>query len=72
MMDLSGAHWFKSSHSGGGNDCVEVAYLKQGFIGVRDSKNPGGPSLIFTPGDWDVFISEMQDSEVPPGLWTPS
>ncbi|MEU6558099.1 DUF397 domain-containing protein [Nocardia nova] len=62
MMDLSDAEWFKSSHSGGGNDCVEVAHLERGFVGVRDSKNPGGPSLIFTPDEWEIFIAETQDS----------
>ncbi|MEU5763691.1 MULTISPECIES: DUF397 domain-containing protein [Nocardia] len=53
--DLSGARWFKSSHSQGGADCVEVAHLAGGTVGVRDSKNPTGPALIFTPGAWDTF-----------------
>lgn len=37
-MDLSGARWFKSSRSGGNDDCVEVAHLDGGMVGVRDSK----------------------------------
>ena len=54
-MDLSGAEWFKSSRSTSGGDCVEVAHLECGMVGVRDSKNPTGPALVFTPGEWDAF-----------------
>ncbi|MCU1643988.1 MAG: hypothetical protein JWN03_4263 [Nocardia sp.] len=54
--DLPGAHWFKSSHSESGGQCVEVAWLDDGTIGVRDSKNPTGPALTFTPGDWNAFL----------------
>lgn len=33
--------WIKSSHSGGGNEnCIELSGDR-----VRDSKNPGGPTL---------------------------
>ncbi|MGI5218499.1 DUF397 domain-containing protein [Nocardia sp. CA-290969] len=57
-FDLSGVRWFKSSHSGGGNDCVEVAHLGGGMVGVRDSKNPSGPALVFAPAQWDAFLTE--------------
>ncbi len=55
-VDLSGAKWFKSSRSQGGKECVEVAFLDHGMVGVRDSKNPSGPALIFTPGEWNAFV----------------
>ncbi|WP_330228756.1 DUF397 domain-containing protein [Nocardia sp. NBC_00508] len=55
--DLSGATWFKSSHSATQSDCVEVAFLDGGSVGVRDSKNPTGPALVFTPGEWDAFTT---------------
>jgi hypothetical protein len=51
------AQWFKSSRSGPANDCVEVAWLEGGHVGVRDSKNPTGPALIFTPAEWDTFTA---------------
>jgi hypothetical protein len=54
-IDLSGAVWFKSSRSASGNDCVEVAHLGKGTVGVRDSKNPTGPALVFGPGEWEAF-----------------
>ncbi|MFE3254196.1 DUF397 domain-containing protein [Nocardia sp. NPDC059091] len=56
-IDLSAALWFKSSHSGSQSDCVEVAHLDGGMVGVRDSKNPTGPALVFGPGEWDAFTS---------------
>ncbi|MGI5258093.1 DUF397 domain-containing protein [Streptomyces angustmyceticus] len=49
--------WFKSSHSSeqGGN-CVEVA-AHPATIHVRDSKDPQGPHLDFSPGAWASFTS---------------
>lgn len=61
--ELSGAEWFKSSHSGGGNDCVEIAHLDGGGVGVRDSKDPAGPSLIFTASEWDAFVGGVKEGE---------
>ncbi|WP_282784101.1 MULTISPECIES: DUF397 domain-containing protein [unclassified Nocardia] len=60
-MDLAGAHWFKSSRSGAGKECVEVAFLSGGRVGVRDSKNPDGPALIFAGGDWSSFTTEITE-----------
>ncbi|WP_039794249.1 DUF397 domain-containing protein [Nocardia araoensis] len=62
-MDLSGARWFKSSHSGGKDDCVEVAHLEGGMVGVRDSKNPTGAALVFAPGIWDAFTAHVLHGE---------
>jgi hypothetical protein len=56
-IDLSGAQWFKSSRSGGGNECVEVAWLDARHVGVRDSKNPDGPALVFGPDEWSAFTT---------------
>ncbi|NKY27477.1 DUF397 domain-containing protein [Nocardia gamkensis] len=61
--DLTGARWYKSSHSGGGNDCVEVAHLDGGMVGVRDSKNPTGPALVFAPHEWDAFSTGIAEGE---------
>ncbi|MFI5537782.1 DUF397 domain-containing protein [Nocardia sp. NPDC051900] len=52
---LSDATWFKSSYSSAERDCVEVAFLREGSVSVRDSKNPAGPVLVFTPSVWDSF-----------------
>ncbi|WP_079062606.1 DUF397 domain-containing protein [Peterkaempfera griseoplana] len=51
------AAWRKSSHSGtGGGDCVEVAPCP-GTVHVRDSKDPDGPCLTFTPAAWTAFVA---------------
>lgn len=47
--------WRKSRHSGGGNDCVEIAEVGVGTA-VRDSKNPSGPILRFGSAGWTAFI----------------
>lgn len=60
-IDLSTAKWFKSRRSQLGGDCVEVAHLDQGMVGVRDSKHPTGPALIFTPAEWDAFVARVND-----------
>lgn len=54
---LKDAAWFKSSRSAGGKECVEIAHLSRGHVAIRDSKNPSGPALIFTPAEWDEFVS---------------
>ncbi|MBF6176788.1 DUF397 domain-containing protein [Nocardia blacklockiae] len=59
-VDLTGAKWFKSSRSGGAKECVEVAFLAGGLVGVRDSKNPAGPALVFTPSEWDSFTTDLR------------
>jgi len=59
--DLSKARWFKSTHSSASRDCVEVAFLSSSFVGVRDSKYPDDPALVFSGGVWDAFITAVAD-----------
>jgi len=58
-IDLHDVVWTKSSKSANGN-CVEVARLAGGRVGVRDSKNREGAVLRFTPGDWRAFLGAMK------------
>jgi hypothetical protein len=61
--DLAGAKWFKSSRSQAGQECVEVAWLDGGEIGVRDSKNTSTPALVFSPSEWDAFTAGVTSGE---------
>jgi hypothetical protein len=64
--------WRKSSYSESGN-CVEAAFRKSSrsayngnctevalgaTVQVRDSKDPDGPVLEFSHGDWAAFVQE--------------
>ncbi|PWU51677.1 DUF397 domain-containing protein [Micromonospora globispora] len=61
-MELIGAQWRKSSRSSGnGGDCVEVADNLPGVVGVRDSKDPAGPALTFTPAAWRAFVTRVAE-----------
>lgn len=62
-VDLSEAKWFKSSRSGSQKECVEVAHLDGGMVGMRDSKDQAGPALIFQPAEWDAFTAGVKDGE---------
>ena len=55
--------WKKSSLSNSFSNCVEVANLPDGGIGVRDSKDREGPVLVFTVGEWDAFLGGVRDGE---------
>lgn len=62
--DLVGARWRTSSYSGQEGNCVEVAFLDDGGVAVRDSKDAGrGPALVFTAREWDAFSAGMADGE---------
>jgi len=61
--DLSPAVWRKSTFSNNTGACVEVAYLPDGDHGVRDSKNPTGPALMFTATEWGAFTTGVRAGE---------
>lgn len=61
-MELNGARWRKSTRSSGnGGACVEVADNLPGVVGVRDSKDPTGPALVFAPTAWRAFVAHLAD-----------
>jgi hypothetical protein len=51
------ATWVKSTFSFSNGNCVEVAELPGGSVGVRDSRDPAGPVLRFTRDGWDTFLA---------------
>jgi hypothetical protein len=65
--DLDDVRWHKSRHSNGQGACVEVAFLPDGGVALRDSKDAGtGPALLFTPREWAAFTAGVADGEFSP------
>ena len=62
-LDLSRAQWRKGSRSAGNGACVEVARGLRRVVAVRDSKNPGGPSLVLAPDDWRLLTVAVKAGE---------
>ncbi|MEV5409403.1 DUF397 domain-containing protein [Thermopolyspora sp. NPDC052614] len=60
-MNLSKAEWRKSRRSNDTGACVEVATNLPGIVAMRDSKNPDGPALAFTPAEWSAFVADLRD-----------
>ncbi|MFG2193843.1 DUF397 domain-containing protein [Streptomyces sp. NPDC048639] len=58
-LDLSNAEWQSSSQ---GTGDVQIAFV-EGYIAMRDGRNPEGPSLVFTPAEWRAFVLGARDGE---------
>jgi hypothetical protein len=56
-FDAARAQWRRAEGS-----TVEVAFVDE-LIGLRDAKDPQGPVLVFTQGEWDAFVGGAQDGE---------
>jgi hypothetical protein len=64
-VDLSLAVWRKSTFSNGnGGNCVEVARNLSGIVAIRDSKDPEGPVLAFTPDQWRTFVGAIRGGQL--------
>lgn len=67
--------WRKSSLSGNGQNCVEVTLAddvqaeaeagvdSERLFVVRDSKDPKGTVLAFSPSEWAAFLSGVKGSD---------
>ena len=59
----SGFNWIKSSLSFANGNCVEVASLPGGEIGVRNSRESEGAVLRFTSDEWHAFLGGVRNGE---------
>ncbi|GAB2760565.1 hypothetical protein GCM10027174_41310 [Salinifilum aidingensis] len=50
--------WFTSSRSTAANACVEVA-MRPDAVGVRDSKDPRGGTLVLNRSQWRAFLESL-------------
>jgi hypothetical protein len=59
-MDITG--WHKSSKSGSQANCVEVGQTPDGrSVGVRDTKDDAGTTLVFARADWAIFVQDVKN-----------
>ncbi|GLF96921.1 DUF397 domain-containing protein [Streptomyces yaizuensis] len=54
---LTSVTWTKSSHSNATGNCVELAKLPDGSVALRNSRDPQGPALIYTPDEIAAFVA---------------
>ena len=59
----SGLTWIKSSLSFSNGNCVEVAGLADGGVGVLNSRDAEGAVLQFTPDEWHAFLGGVRNGE---------
>ncbi|MEU9461197.1 DUF397 domain-containing protein [Streptomyces sp. NPDC048312] len=62
-MTTESPRWFKSSYSGNGGQCIEVAanlVVPLGVVPVRDSKNVSGPVLNASAASFASFVAGIK------------
>ncbi|MFE6475678.1 DUF397 domain-containing protein [Streptomyces rochei] len=63
-QNISGVLWIKSSHSNAtGGNCVEVAALPGGGVALRNSRDPHGPALVYSPAEITAFLAGAKAGE---------
>ncbi len=60
---LPGLAWRKSARSNPSGNCVELAALPGGGVAVRNSRDPEGPALIYTPDEIAAFLLGVRDGD---------
>jgi Domain of unknown function (DUF397) len=60
--------WLKAQRSGANGQCVEIASTAS-KIAVRDSKDPDGPILVYTPTEFSAFVEGARNGEFDHLVW---
>jgi hypothetical protein len=59
--DLGELGWERPWSGPNGGQCVELKRLNDGRVAVRQSTDPGGPALIYTPEEMRAFVTGVKD-----------
>lgn len=54
--------WRKSKASNADQECVEMASTERSVL-VRDSRDPAGPALEFSPAQWSSFMRRIREDD---------
>ncbi|HZD00431.1 MAG TPA: DUF397 domain-containing protein [Actinomycetes bacterium] len=60
---LRRVRWQKSRYSNSQGTCVEMALLPGGDIAVRNSRDPDGPTLVYTQAEIHALLQGVKDGE---------
>ncbi|MEV7013993.1 DUF397 domain-containing protein [Streptosporangium sp. NPDC051022] len=60
---LDGVVWRKSHFSNPSGNCVEMAALPGGAVAIRNSRDPQGPALIYSPHELDAFVQGVKGGD---------
>ena len=64
-MSAETPKWKKASRSAYNGDCVEVANLGGGQMGIRDSKNVAGGHLTVGAEVFKAFVGKIKSGNAP-------
>ena len=59
--ERSALSWLKAQSSGSGQ-CVQIASTVD-KVALRDSKDPDGPILVYTPAEFSAFLDGARNGE---------
>jgi Domain of unknown function (DUF397) len=60
--DRQSLAWLKAHSSTANGACLEIA-AAVGNIAIRDSKDPDGPILVYTPSEFRAFLDGARNGE---------
>ncbi|MFJ2007881.1 DUF397 domain-containing protein [Streptomyces chartreusis] len=55
--------WFKATASSGSGGCLEVAFLEDGSVALRDNEDLSNPPFVMTRHVWACFIDGARKGE---------
>lgn len=60
--EFQGSQFRVSSFCSSGG-CVEVAFLHDGGVAIRDSKSPEQAALVYSVAEWRDFVAGIKNGE---------